>query len=63
MVTSIHVHLLAVDDGDKDVIPSSMRLVAGKTSQEYNQRKDRGGVYWEDRYHATVVETVALLRI
>jgi putative transposase len=57
MVTSNHVHLLVVDDGGRDVIPSSMQLVAGRTGQEYNQRKDRKGAYWEDRYHATAVES------
>jgi len=39
------------------VIPNSMQLVAGRTGQEFNQRKDRKGAYWEDRYHATAVET------
>jgi putative transposase len=34
-----------------------MKLVALRTGQEFNQRKDRKGAYWEDRYHATVVET------
>ena len=57
MVTSNHVHLLVSDDGDRDVIPNSMQLVAGRTGQEYNQRKDRKGAYWEDRYHATAVES------
>jgi putative transposase len=57
MVTCNHVHLLVVDDGNRDVIPSSMQLVAGRTGQEYNQRKDRKGAYWEDRYHATAVES------
>jgi len=57
MVTSNHIHLLVVDDGDRDVIPNSMQLVAGRTGQEYNQRKDRRGAYWEDRYHATAVES------
>ena len=57
MVTSNHVHLLVVDDGDRYVIPKSMQLVAGRTGQEYNQRKDRKGAYWEDRYHATAVES------
>ena len=57
MVTSKHIHLLVVDDGERDVIPKSMQLVAGRTMQEYNQRKDRGGAYWEDRYHATAVES------
>jgi len=31
-------------------------LVAGRTGQEYNQRKGRKGAFWEDRYHATAVE-------
>jgi putative transposase len=57
MVTSDPIHFLVVDDGDKDVIPNSMKLVAGRTGQEYNQRKSRKGAYWEDRYHATAVES------
>ena len=57
VVTCNHVHLLVVDDGDRDVIPSSMQLVAGRTGQEFNQRKDRKGAYWDDRYHATAVES------
>lgn len=56
-VTSNHVHLLVVDGGDRDVIPNSMKLVAGRTGQEFNQRKNRRGAFWEDRYHATAVET------
>jgi REP-associated tyrosine transposase len=57
MVTSNHIHLLVADTGDRDVIPNSMQLVAGRTGQEYNQRKGRKGAYWEDRYHATAVES------
>jgi putative transposase len=57
MVTCNHVRLLVVDDGDRDVIPNSMQWVAGRTGQEYNQRKDRKGAYREDRYHATGVES------
>ena len=34
-----------------------MQLVAGRTGQEYNQRKNRSGAYWEDRYHTTAVES------
>jgi len=33
-----------------------MQLVAGRTAQEYNQRKGRQGAFWEDRYHATAIE-------
>lgn len=34
-----------------------MQLIAGGTAQEYNQRKQRKRAYWEDRYHATAVES------
>ena len=57
MVTCNHVHLPVVYDGERDVIPNSVKLVAGRTGQEYNQRKGRKGAYWEDRYHATAVES------
>jgi len=33
-----------------------MQLTAGRTAQEYNQRKNRKGAFWEDRYHATAVQ-------
>jgi len=48
---------LVRDSGERDVIPKSIQLIAGRTGQEYNQRKNRKGAYWEDRYHATAVET------
>ncbi len=56
MVTSNHVHLLVLDDGGRERIPKSIRLIAGRTGQEYNQRKKRKGAFWEDRYHATAIE-------
>ena len=31
-------------------------MIASRTGQEYNQRKNRRGAFWEDRYHATAVE-------
>jgi putative transposase len=55
-VTSNHIHLLVKGNGDRDVIPKSIKLVAGRIGQEYNQRKQRRGAFWEDRYHATAVE-------
>ena len=55
-VTSNHIHLLVVD-GEREVIPKSLQLVAGKTAQEFNRRKNRKGAFWEDRYHATAIET------
>lgn len=56
MVTSNHIHLL-VKDTDEHVIANSIQLIAGRTAQEYNLRKGRQGAFWEDRYHATAVET------
>jgi len=56
MITSNHIHLLVIDDSPSDMIPKSMQLIAGRTGQEYNQRKRRKGAFWEDRYHATAIE-------
>ena len=56
IVTSNHIHLLVRDRGDGE-IAQSMQLIAGRTAQEYNTRKLRRGAYWEDRYHATAVDT------
>ena len=55
-VTSNHIHLLVIDSG-QEVIPKSIQLVAGRTAQEYNLRKNRKGAFWEDRYHATAIST------
>jgi putative transposase len=55
-VTSNHIHLLVQDGGEGEVIPQTIQLVAGRTGQEYNRRKNRKGAFWEDRYHATAVE-------
>ena len=57
IVTSNHIHLLVSDDGDRETIPKSMQMLAGQTGQEYNRRKKRKGAYWEDRYHATAIES------
>jgi hypothetical protein len=34
-----------------------MQLLAGRTGQEYNKRKNRKGAFWQDRYHATAVQS------
>ena len=62
MVTSNHIHLLVFDGGGRNVLPDSIKLVAGRTGQEYNVRKKRKGAFWEDRYHATAVESSRYLR-
>jgi putative transposase len=46
-----------VDEHWRDIIPESVKLIAGRTGQEYSMRKKRKGAFWEDRYHATAVET------
>ena len=48
-VTSNHIHLLVRDGKEGEVIPQTMQLIAGRTGQEYNQRKNRNGAFWEDR--------------
>jgi putative transposase len=40
----------------------AIQLVAGRVGQEYNQRKHRKGAFWEDRYHATAIESGEHLR-
>ncbi len=54
-VTSNHIHLLVVDT-KPDVLAKSIQLIAGRTAQEFNQRKNRKGAFWEDRYHATAID-------
>jgi len=56
IATSNHVHLLCADQGNRE-IAMSMQLIAGRTAQEFNRRKNRRGAFWEDRYHATAVQT------
>jgi len=56
-ITSNHIHLLVYGGEDREVIPRSMQLVAGRTAQEYNRRTQRKGAFWEDRYHATAIDT------
>jgi REP-associated tyrosine transposase len=62
IITSNHIHLLVMDrKGDRqrheNTIAKSLQLVEARVAQEYNQRKDRSGAFWEDRYHATAIET------
>ncbi|MGA7877906.1 MAG: transposase [Desulfoferrobacter sp.] len=55
-VTSNHIHLLVFSNHDREVIPRSLQLIAGKVAQQFNQRKKRKGAFWQDRYHATAVD-------
>jgi len=56
-ITSNHVHLIVRNRGGNNEIPGMVQLAAGRTGQEYNARKGRKGAFWEDRYHATAIET------
>lgn len=56
VVTSNHVHLLLQDCGNNS-IPSAIQLLASRTAQEFNKRHGRSGSFWEDRYHATAVQS------
>lgn len=57
VITSNHVHLLVYDHGVEGTIERSMQLTQGRIAQEYNNRKNRVGAFWQDRYHATAVES------
>ena len=46
-----------MDGGGRDAIQKSIQLVAGRTAQEYNRRKNRNGALWQDRYHATAISS------
>jgi putative transposase len=56
-VTCNHVHLLVKDKTGDGSISRAMQLIAGSTAQNYNRRKKRHGAFWEDRYHATAVQS------
>ena len=58
IVTSNHVHLMVAND-TKETISSAMQLVAGRTAQNYNRRKNWRGAFWEDRFHAVPITTQA----
>jgi hypothetical protein len=47
MVTSNHIHLLIYDKSGRDAIAKSMQLIAARTGQEYNIRKQRKGALSE----------------
>ena len=57
MVTSNHIHLLISDNTAEGNIPPFMQLVQSRTAQEYNNRTNRKGAFWEDRYHATAISS------
>ena len=61
-LTSNHVHFLVHDDSGEGVIAKSLQLIQGRIAQEYNRRKGRLGAFWQDRYHATAIQSGTHLR-
>ena len=57
IVTSNHIHLLVIENSCEGNISRFMQLLQSRTAQEYNLRKNRKGAFWEDRYHATAIES------
>jgi len=63
MITSNHIHLMGLtgpafrSDGADRPISLAMQLAHSRVAQEFNARKERHGAFWEDRYHATAIET------
>jgi putative transposase len=57
IVTCNHIHLLVKDNSGASDIPKFMQLLESRTAQEYNNRKNRKGAFWEDRYHATAIDS------
>lgn len=60
--TSNHIHLVVYDTGNPKTIEQSMQLAQGRIAQEYNCRHHRLGAFWQDRYHATAVQSHRHLR-
>ncbi len=54
-ITSNHTHLLVNAHG-KEQISRLMQCLEGDFAQAYNIRKKRSGAFWQDRYHATLVD-------
>ena len=50
-----------VAGGPRDTILKSIQLIAGRSGQVYNLRKSRTDDFWQDRYHATAIQTNELL--
>lgn len=56
MVTSNHVHILMAEKYEGS-ISLGMQCTAGRFAQEFNFNSRRSGAFWEDRYHATIIDS------
>ncbi len=62
IITSNHIHLIVFDNGHPDAIEDSMQFCQGRHAQDYNNRRGRHGSFWQDRYHATAIQSGRHLR-
>lgn len=57
IITSNHIHLLVwTGSGSGSGIPLFMQFVQGEFAQQYNMQKNRKGSFWQDRYHAALIQ-------
>ena len=61
MITSNHVHFLVYSRKGPE-IARALQYAQGQFSQFYNQRKQRQGAFWRDRYHTTIIQSGDHLR-
>jgi putative transposase len=54
-ITSSHSHEIAIESRVGG-ISRMMQKVEGEFASSYNRRKNRGGAFWRDRFHCTMVE-------
>jgi putative transposase len=54
-VTSNHIHFLVLAKTPPN-ISRFMHKLQGQFAVHYNGRKNRSGAFWEERYHATMVD-------
>jgi putative transposase len=56
-ITSNHIHLLLTSRATDTAISNFMQALQGQYAQAYNRRKKRSGAFWENRYHATMIDS------
>jgi len=56
-ITSNHVHMLLTSKSTDVALSNFMQALQGQFAQAYNRRKKRSGAFWENRYHATMIDS------
>ena len=55
-ITSNHTHLLVRASESEAAVSKFMQSLEGDFAQHYNLRKKRHGAFWNERYHATMID-------